>query len=151
QASDTREACQIAKTSDVDVFVLDIGLPGPDGFAATRELLRIKTGTRILILTMHEKEELAARAILSGAKGYALKKQPVDQLVEAVETVGRGERYVAPSLRTEKLDDLLSGRRVAESLLSVLSQREREIFDMQIRGFSLTQVAQHLFISTKTV
>jgi DNA-binding NarL/FixJ family response regulator len=87
----------------IEVYVLDISLPDSDGFAATAEITRRTPNARILLLTMHAREELVVRAFREGATGYALKEQSGPELIEAVTMVARGERYVAPQLRTARL------------------------------------------------
>jgi len=150
EAGDARSAMRM-DVGEIDVFVMDIGLPDSDGFAATSELLRMKPDARVLILTMHAREELVVRALKTGAYGFALKDQTPEQLIEAINTVGKRERYVAPALRTPRLEALSADGRAAEGPLSLLSHREREVFDLLVRGFSNKELAANLFISVKTV
>ena len=136
---------------NIEVYVLDISLPDSDGFAATAEMIRRTPDARILLLTMHAREELVVRAFREGATGYALKEQSGPELIEAVTTVARGERYVAPQLRTARLAKLLAAGRGAEGPLSLLSRREREVFDLLARGFSNKEMGARLFLSVKTI
>ena len=149
EAGDAHSALRLT-AGDIDVFVMDIGLPGSDGFAATRDLVRNKPDARILMLTMHAREDLVVRALRAGATGFALKDQPAPELVDAVLTVGRGERYVAPKLRTARLETLSADERGGDGPLTLLSQREREVFDLLVRGLSNKELAGCLFISVKT-
>jgi two-component system response regulator NreC len=150
EADSARAGLQVA-SSEIDVYVMDISLPDSDGFAATAELLRSVANAKVLILTMHAREELVVRAFQQGATGYALKEQPGPELVEAVHTVFRGERYVAPLLRTARLAKLLADGRGADGPLSLLSRREREVFDLLARGFSNKEMGARLFLSVKTI
>jgi DNA-binding NarL/FixJ family response regulator len=150
EADDVRGALLLPR-EEIDVYVIDLGLPGRDGFAALVELLRIAAGTRVLILTMHAREDFAARALQQGATGYALKEQPCAELVEAVTSVARGERYVAPRLRTSRLEALLADGTAHASPLAALSRREREVFDLLARGFTNEAIGTRLFVSPKTI
>jgi len=148
EAGDCRSAYNL---EGVDVFVVDLGLPDSSGFVATTELMRLHPEAHVLVLTMHAREDLVARAFAAGATGYALKEQPGEELAEAIATVARGERYVAPKLRTPRLSELLAAGRGAGGPLSLLSSREREGFDLLARGLDNKDVARRLFISVKTV
>jgi two-component system, NarL family, response regulator NreC len=152
EASHARAACQLSLATKVDVFTIDIGMPGVDGFGASRELKRLRPESHMLMLTMYAREEMVVRAFASGATGYAIKDQPDEQLVEAVRTVAAGQRYIAPVLCTDFLTELLQqGDKAGEGPLASLSRRERDVFDLYVRGLSSTEVATHLFVSIKTV
>jgi two-component system, NarL family, response regulator NreC len=150
EAHDARSGLQLAN-QDIHVYCIDISLPDSDGFALTYELLRLAPAARVLILTLHAREEFVVRALRGGATGYALKDQPGAELIAAVECVARGDQYIAPLLQTPRLATLLATRRSVVGPLSVLSRREREVFDLLVRGFSNQELADRLFISVKTV
>jgi DNA-binding NarL/FixJ family response regulator len=158
EASDAREAYGMVEACHPDVVVLDLTLPGVDGIAAARELCRRQPDGRVLILTMHDShhdgERYAAAALVAGAAGYALKSQPSSSLFDAIRTVARGETYVAPQLSAESVRAQMHaarGRASPSGPLGALSAREREVFDLIVRGFSNPAVATELCISVKTV
>jgi two-component system response regulator NreC len=132
-------------------MVLDLNLPGVDGLSATREILRRSPQTKVLILSMFTDEIHAARALAAGASGYAMKTQPADDLVEAVRTVGRGERYMPRTLSPSLLDVQRRAAGRDGGPLACLSPREREIFGLLVRGLSNRSIARELCISVKTV
>jgi len=148
EAGDARQAYEMAEATRPDLIVVDMSLPGVDGVTATRELCRRLPHSRVLILSMHEEQYLVSRALAAGALGYAIKNQPADKVLEAVRRVARGERYLAPQVDAPRLQTPADD---SEGPLGLLSQREREVFHLLVRGFSNQRVAQELCISIKTV
>jgi two-component system response regulator NreC len=148
QAEDARRAYALCDRARPHLVVLDIKLPGSSGIVAARELARREPAPRVLMLSGLEEPEYAAQAMEAGAHGYALKSQPLEDILQAIRAVARGETYVAPQL--VGLDLTSAGRR-AVGAFDGLSQREREVFELLVRGRSNPQVASELCISPKTV
>jgi two-component system response regulator NreC len=151
EAGDARQAYEIAESAHPEVMVVDLNLPGVDGISVTRELLRRSPQTKVLILSMYTDEIHAARALAAGAMGYAMKTQPGDELMDAIRSVGRGERYVPRTLSTTMLDVHRRAAGRDAGPLGSLSPREREIFGLLVRGLSNRSIARELSISVKTV
>jgi two-component system response regulator NreC len=108
---------------------------------------------RVLVLTMYADEFRAAEALAAGADGYAIKEEDETGLCRAVDVVLSGERYLSPQLDRAVIERLLErcrDRVIASGPLALLSRREREIFDLMIRGHSCQQIARLLFISPRT-
>jgi two-component system, NarL family, response regulator NreC len=145
EASSARQAYELADARHPDLIVLDVSLPGVDGVAAARELKRRLPETRILILSMYRERHMVAQALASGANGYALKRQTPEQVLGAIRSVVRGDRYLAPELGPVEESADQSGP------LDALSTREREVFELLVRGFSNPRAAKELCISVKTV
>jgi DNA-binding NarL/FixJ family response regulator len=142
-------------TSDVDydLLICDLSLPGPSGLGAIGEVRRRWPRRRILVLTMYDEPFRAAEAIAAGADGYALKLDDAPQLEEALREVVAGNRWLSPALDHGAVDRLLErrgGRAVAAGPLAPLSPREREVFDLLVRGHSCAEVGAMLFISPRT-
>jgi DNA-binding NarL/FixJ family response regulator len=150
EANDARSALELVETVEFDVVVLDITLPGSNGLALLRELKRRRVKQPALVLTMHQHGDMVADAFAAGAVSYALKHQSESELVEAVRSTARRVTYLAPQLSRELLPDA-SGASAAHGVLETLSSREREIFDLIVRGNSNADIARQLFISVKTV
>jgi two-component system, NarL family, response regulator NreC len=150
EAGDARGACAIANSAKPSVIVIDVALPDGDGIAATQEILRYSPRTRVLALTMHTGEFFVSRAFSAGVSGYAIKTQAPEEIVGAVCAVARGETYVPA--RFSHLVMRPHGRTsVPTTPFEDLSKREREIFDLILRGFTNEGMSRALFISVKTV
>src|SRR5262249_25064528 len=135
EAGDARQAFSAADTARPDVVLMDVSLPGMDGVSAVREIGRRQPAARLLMLSMHDREEDVARALAAGARGYAFKSQPAAEVVEAIRAVARGERYLPPRVSRFTVDEMLrdAGTRLGEPL-GPLSAREREVFHLLVRG-----------------
>jgi DNA-binding NarL/FixJ family response regulator len=150
EAGDARGACAIANSAKPSVIVIDVALPDGDGIAATQEILRHSPRTRVLALTMHTGEFFVSRAFSAGVSGYAIKTQAPEEIVGAVCAVARGETYV-PARFSHLVTRPNGHPNVPTTPFEDLSKREREIFDLILRGFTNEGMARALFISVKTV
>jgi DNA-binding NarL/FixJ family response regulator len=135
---------------DIDVVVLDLTMPGRDGFAVLGEIRRRWPALRVIVLTMHSSGEYVARAVREGAKGYLLKDSAVQDLVAAIDAVMRGGEFYSPAVQRSLADALRHGERVP-SLLDQLTEREREVLRLVAEGLATKEIAARLFISTRTV
>jgi two-component system response regulator NreC len=152
-ASTSRDGCEQVEKLSPDLVILDMTLPDSDGIATTHEMLRRRPRTHVLILTMHATEFFVRKALEAGAHGYALKTQTSQELLEAIDTVGRGGVYLAPGIpgRGEPRTSRSNTPVPSSSPLDELSPREREVFDLVMRGLSNQKISHHLCISIKTV
>jgi two-component system response regulator NreC len=155
EATDGRQAVSLARAACPDVVVLDISMPDLDGLEAAMLIRAECPQTQILILTMHESDAYFFRAVEAGAAGYLLKKVASEDLINAVRAVARGEAFFYPSLARKLLDSYLSHGRAetpaARSEYGELSEREREIMFLLVRGLSNQEIADRLIISASTV
>jgi DNA-binding NarL/FixJ family response regulator len=153
EAGDGREAVRQAMALRPDVSILDIGMPVLNGIEATRQIVRRRPESLILMLSMHADEPYITRALQAGAKGYLLKDSLAKDLLGAVATVATGKAFFSPSIARTMLDDYV--RRVSTATVAdpydTLSEREREIFQLVAEGHSNKDVAQILSISPATV
>ena len=136
-----------------DLLVSDLSLPGPDGLSAVAEAKRRWPERRILVLTMYDDAFRAAAAFAAGADGFAVKLDDEGQLMEAVHAVLAGRRWLSPLVDGAAVDRLLARSHaglVADGPLAPLSHREREVFDLMIRGYSCPEIGRALFISPRT-
>jgi two-component system response regulator NreC len=137
-----------------DVIVMAHDLPGVSGTAATRELVRRDPRTRVLILSGRCEEDTVHQALAAGAKGFALLQQPSAQVFDAIRAVAQGHVYLAPKISHLVLQDHLRLRRGEQSApgpTDVLSHRERDVFELLVRGYSNQKISRLLCISPKTV
>jgi DNA-binding NarL/FixJ family response regulator len=131
---------------------VDLGLGGENGLELIKDLHAHCPATLLIVLSMHEEEIYAQRALHAGARAY-IQKSEVDQVViEAMRTVLEGRIWLSPALRDRLLLDLFSGRKAEhESLLARLSDRELEVFSLIGKGFGSQEIAARLNLSVKTI
>lgn len=144
----------IAKAAELrpDVVVMDLSMPGCGGLEATRGITLLDNGTRVLVLTMHDEAEHLLPVLEAGGAGYVNKRSADEELIEAIRVVARGDVFLYPNAAKLLLQGLKGkGRRPAEDPLERLTDREREVLALTVRGFSSTEIGKKLFISPKTV
>ena len=143
EASGVPEALAVVRATRPDIVVLDLVLSGASGIEVALRLLQENPSQRILFLTMVKDRAQVADALDTGALGYATKDQSAQDLLEAVRTVGAGQPYLAPSLVAER------GR--GKVHIGLLTSRERQVFDLTIRGLTARDIGEQLSISARTV
>ena len=151
EGTEAKEVIPLFEKTSPDVVVMDVTLPGTDGLTATRELTAKHAGARVMMLSAHAVHDYVIRAFSAGATGYALKSQPANAVMEGLKAVARGDRYLAPELPPSLLMVNRSRRKGFPGQLEGLSGREREIFDLVVRGYSNASISEELAISVKTV
>lgn len=148
EASTARDALATVNRVAFDLAIVDVMLPDQSGLAVVRELRRLFPACKILVLSMVESPYTVAELLRAGAAGYALKSQATPQIAEAIQAVTQQGRYLAPSLPRQDIDALVDGK--ISGPLDRLSPREREVFDLLIRGWSNERVATALSIAPRT-
>jgi two-component system response regulator NreC len=154
EAGDAREALGVVAKCSPDLVVVDIGLPGLNGVGLTRELLRLEPSRRVMMLSMHYEEAFVLEALGAGAGGYAVKADAWTEIADGIRQVAAGHLYLSPRISPQVLDTLLKARRGRNpSALGIdsLSVREREVFDLLVRGYNNEAAGAELCISAKTV
>jgi DNA-binding NarL/FixJ family response regulator len=133
------------------VIAMDLALPDGDGMDATRRILRAVPEARVLVLTMTDDEEVVARALRAGARGYLLKDTDPDLVVDALRTVAAGGVVLGPRVGTEILAAAQRATPRLAAPFDQLTDREREILARLAAGDSNARIARHLGLSEKTV
>jgi DNA-binding NarL/FixJ family response regulator len=144
-AGDAEEAFELIRRRRPDVAVIDIALPGESGVALTERLLRGNPQLGVLLYTGLADHDVLLSALDCGARGFALKAGPPEELIDAVRAVGHGGEYLDPRLRPLVL------ARSSTERVGVLSPREREVLHLLATGMTGEQIADRLFISSETV
>src|SRR5512141_31372 len=149
EAADGRKALALAEKGSYALVLLDISMPGRTGLEVLKEVKRLRPGVPVLILSMHPEEEYAVRAFRAGASGYLTKDSASDELVQAVRTVLAGRRYMSAS-RAEMLVRELETNGVGPRH-NALSDREMQVMRMLASGNTVTEIADELSLSVKTI
>ena len=149
-----RQLYSLIETEKPDLVVSELMLKDTDSISASRELRRRRVPVRIMLLTTYSNPLFLSDALDAGVVAYALKEQPLAEIVTAMQTAARGETYVSPSLAGElPTADRRNNRKSGNGAtgLGRLSHREREVFCRIIQGHSSQAIADSLCISVKTV
>lgn len=153
EAADGHEAIQQAAQLEPDIILMDVRMPGMDGIQATRGIIDRGLRSRVIVLTTFDLDEYAFGALRAGASAFLVKTATHHELVDAVRVVARGEAIVTPRI-TRQLIDAYTGRDRPDALghpLSVLSPRERDVFDAIALGLSNGEISETLHLSPATV
>jgi DNA-binding NarL/FixJ family response regulator len=147
ETGDGDEAIALIARWKPDVVVLDINLPGTDGFGVAAAARLKHPGLRVIFVTMHEDDAHIRRAMQMGADGYVPKTSPARELIQAIHIVAAGGSYLAPAIAGRVIG--LAGRRAGVS--GALSDRELEILELLASGARVPEVAAQVYLSVKTV
>lgn len=151
EADNGREALKLVETLKPHLVLMDIAMPEMNGLEATARIAHDFPQVRVLIVSMHANEEYVYQALRSGAMGYLLKDSGTEELELAIRAIARGETYLSPAVSKYVVTDYV--RRLSEdhSPLDHITPRQREILHLIAEGKSTKDIADILYISTKTV
>ena len=152
EATTGEEVIALAETLQPDVILMDLRMPGVGGIAATRTILHTSPSLRILVVTLFEDDESVFTALRAGARGYVLKDADEDEMVRAIQAVGRGEAIFSPAIATRLMDFFAAPHpAVPKEVFPTLTEREREVLGLIAQGHTNAVIARQLSLSTKTV
>lgn len=149
EVSDGLEVLGRVRAGCCDVILLDISLPGRNGIDILKQLKKERPKLPVLMLTMHPEEQYAIRALKAGASGYLTKESTPDELITAIRKVSAGGKYVSSSLAETLAYEL--GRMDEKAPHETLSDREYQIMLLIASGKTVTEIAETLSLSIKTV
>ena len=154
EASSGQEALRHVRELAPEVVLMDLNMPGMGGVEATREISRVAPLTRVVVLTISDRDGDILDAILAGACGYLLKDSSIEDLVRGISAAAVGESLISPQIAAKVLRELRAGLpapRAAERLRTELTERELEVLRLIANGNDNSQIAAELHISAKTV
>ncbi len=149
EATNGWEVLNKVRASDYDVVLLDIAMPGMDGFDVLTQLKHEKPRLPVLMLSTYPEEQFAVRALRAGASGYLTKESAPDELVRAIRKVSIGGKYVSSALAEKLALDLQSGSEQPPH--ETLSDREYRVMCLIASGKTVTEIARELSLSVKTI
>jgi DNA-binding NarL/FixJ family response regulator len=153
EAQNGEEALSILLKDDFDIATLDVEMPVMGGFDVARKILEKKINTKIIFLTMYKDEYLFREAMDTGALGYVLKENAVDDIIECIKCVVKGEHYVSPALSHFIFNRQKERKELEEKSPSInnLTKAERTILRLIAESKTTKEIGVELFISYKTV
>jgi DNA-binding NarL/FixJ family response regulator len=150
EATNGQELIKKIKTLDIDVAILDISMPGRNGLETLKEVRVANPEVSVLILSVYPEDQYAIRALKAGAAGYLTKDSAPEMLLSAIDKLLKGEKFISPNLANKlvlELDDTNKNKLPHEQL----SDREFEVLKQIGSGLSVSEIAEVLFLSPKTI
>jgi DNA-binding NarL/FixJ family response regulator len=151
EATDGKRGIKKAVSLKPDIVIMDLAMPGLNGFLAMNEIRKDLPYTKIMVLSMHREKQYVVRALRSGAAAYLLKEGAGEELLDAVRKVGKGQSYISPSIASYLLEDYVFLAQGVSDPLEKLTPREQEVLILIAQGKTSAQIATFLYISAKTV
>lgn len=151
EAADGRVFLQTARETPADVYILDVAMPGMNGLETAERLLKRQKKARIILLSMHDHQGFVERAVAMGVRGYVLKEQAVDQIIQAIRDVAAGTCFFSPKI-AKYASNCLPGKSLLAPLANVrLTLREREVLQLIAEGHNNNDIANRLGRSANTI
>ena len=153
EASDGRQAIELAAELKPDVVLTEVSLPVLNGIEAARQILKANRGTKVLALSANCEGHIVKEMLKAGASGYVLKECAVIELIQAIKTVSAGGRYLSPDVAGVVIDNLVgyNGKGANHASVETLTPKERELLQMLSEGEASKSVAMKLHVSVKTI
>ncbi|HQK04589.1 MAG TPA: response regulator transcription factor [Anaerolineaceae bacterium] len=152
EAASAKEALEKVERYSPDVVLMDIRLPGASGIEACEEITENFPDTKVIMLTSYAEDEMLFSAIRSGASGYVLKQIAAEDLIKAIEAVGRGEGLLDPAVTQRVFQEVKRAVREEEaSAFANLSQQEKHVLLLVSEGRTNREIAKSLFLGEGTV
>lgn len=155
EAGNGSEALRMAKKIKPDLALVDISLPDESGIELARDMLKVSSKTRIMIVSMHSKIDYIAGAFRAGATGYIIKESASAKLLEGINVVLKGDYFMDTAVSQKVVKKLMnmgkSEKMVSNNSYNSLTPREQEVMGMVAEGLSTNEISERLFISPKTV
>jgi DNA-binding NarL/FixJ family response regulator len=152
QAQNGREAVLLSNSLNPDVVILDINMPDLNGIDAAKQISSGDNNVRIIALSIHSTKRFVTGMLNAGAMGYLVKQCAYEELAIAIRAVADNKSYLSPQIHNVVVSEYASSSSKDEdSILSMLSQREREVLQLIVEGVKSADIAARLFVSVKTI
>ncbi len=152
EAEDGQETLEKVERLSPDIVLMDSTMPILNGLEATRQIKKRFPHVKVLVLTMHTNEEYIFQFLQAGAAGYLVKQAAPKELVSAIEAVHRGDYFLSPAISKTIVEEFIRQAKTADKddPYEQLTDREREVLQLIVEGFSNREIAERLHISLKT-
>ncbi|MCX6035159.1 MAG: response regulator transcription factor [Chloroflexi bacterium] len=151
EAADGNEMVELAENLRPDVVLADISMPNLNGIEATKLIHQRWPDMPVVMITIHTSSSYVIRALRNGARGYVVKNDDFQHVIQAIKTVSLGQRYLSSQVSEQIIDAVISGTSLDFNLDERISIREREILQLIAEGNTNSQIARKLVISARTV
>ncbi|MBU0463476.1 MAG: response regulator transcription factor [Proteobacteria bacterium] len=153
EAMNGREAVQKVQALKPDVVIIDIAMPILNGIEAARQIKQSNFKTKIIILSMHDHTRYIRELLSIGVSGYLLKNAVSDDIIQAIKAAVKGEIYLSPSISNRVIEDYvgMNQKTSQDELYNTLTNREREVFQMMVEGYSTKKISEMLCLSPSTI
>ena len=152
EAENAHDALEFLKKTTPDLAIIDISLQGVDGIELIKKIKERYEGIPLLVVSMHDESLFAERALRVGARGYIMKQEAIERMMDAIRKVLGGELYVSEKVSANIVKRFIDGKKDSgTSPADVLSDRELEVFQLIGQGYATRQIAAELHVSVKTV
>jgi len=152
-AKDRNEALDLLNKVTPDLAIVDLNLGQEDGLELIKDIIIIHPKTKILVLSMHDERFYAERALKAGAKGYIMKEEAETQVINAIQTVAKGEIYLSEEEK-KRINEAATDKSSSKDsfdLIATLSDRQLQIFTLIGKGLGTVEIANKLNLSIKTI
>jgi DNA-binding NarL/FixJ family response regulator len=152
EAESANSALEILKKLKPDLAIVDISLQGVDGIELIKTM-KIRHGSLpVLVVSMHDESVFAERALRAGARGYIMKQEAIEMMMEAIRRVLKGDLYISGRVSENIVKRFIDGKtEISSSPIEALSDRELEVFQLIGQGYGTSLIAKELHLSVKTV
>ncbi len=152
EAADGLELLDLLSRREADMVIMDISMPGMNGIEAMGRIRELYPDMLLLILTMHSNRQYFYHSIAAGAHGYLMKDDSDTELLHAIRTVFEGKTYVSPQLSREVTDEMIAAFRDRKRVpLARLTEREKQVLQMVVKGYTSKEMAEILCLSPRTI
>jgi len=152
EVSNGKEVLKIAKENPADIYIIDISMPILNGIETTERLLGLEPNSKVIILSIHDSRIFVEKALKSGARGYILKEDATETIIQAIKDIHNGKYYLSPGVSKYIVHGFLGklSRHRKHKEIVCLTKREREIIQLIAEGFTNKDIARKLNISLNT-